>query len=736
MKKYRILEKDDYLLIENEGGKTLGLAKDSPVKIIEADGYAFKDLNQNGVLDPYEDWRLDEETRIEDLAKQLSVDEIAGLMLYSNHQSIASGNSTFANMFGGTYDGKSLAESGKHIWDLTDQQKKFLSEDDLRHVLVTKVDDARTAALWNNQVQKFVERIGHGIPANNSSDPRHAPSGNAEFNAGAGGDISKWPEPLGLAATFDPELVARFGRIAATEYRYLGIATALSPQIDMASDPRWMRFNGTFGEDSKLASDMAEAYCNGFQNPEGWGNLSVNAMVKHWPGGASGEGGRDAHFGYGKYAVYPGNNFEEHLIPFTQGAFDLKGKTKKAAAVMPYYTISYNQDTKNHENVGNSYSKYMITDLLRNKYGYDGVVCTDWSITHDNHAIDQFLSGKCWGKENESVAKRHYDVLMAGVDQFGGNNDKKPILEAYEMGAKEHGEAFIRERFEASAKRLLRNIFQTGLFENPYVDAAEAKKIVGCPEFMAEGYHAQQKSIVLLKNKSQVLPVQKNLKVYIPERRIDESSDWFGHVIPAHHEDPVSDQVLGAYYQRVKDPQKADFAIVFIESPNSVGYKKEEDFVPITLQYRPYKAEHARVEAIAGGKERSYYMKENLATNHQDLDIILETREKMADKPVIVVMNAKNPTVVSEFEKQIDGLLVHFNVQNQAILDIISGTVNPSGLLPFQMPADMKTVEEQYEDVSHDMNCHTDECGNTYDFAFGLDFNGVIDDARVKKYRH
>jgi beta-glucosidase len=153
---------------------------------------------------------------------------------------------------------------------------------------------------------------------------------------------------------------------------------------------------------------MARAYVDGFQTSEGdaaiaggWGYESVNTMVKHWPGGGSGEGGRDAHYGFGKYAVYPGNNFELHLIPFTAGALKLEGKTAMAAAVMPYYTISFNQDTEYGENVGNAYSTYLITDLLRGTYGFDGVVCTDWGVTRDHAGLDIF--GRTpWGVEGLS----------------------------------------------------------------------------------------------------------------------------------------------------------------------------------------------------------------------------------------------------------------------------------------------------------------------------------------------
>lgn len=740
MKKYTTTEKDNYIYVKNHEGKDIAYSKESGISILEIDGFAFKDLNGNGVLDPYEDWRLPIEERIEDLSRQMTVEQIAGLMLYSQHQSVSTEDSIFAKMFAGTYDGKSLQESGKDISDLTDQQKKFLKEDNLRHILLTLVNDAKTAAKWNNNVQGFVEGLGLGIPANNSSDPRHTPSADTEFNAGAGGDISKWPEPLGLAATFDTELVRGFGQVASKEYRALGITTALSPQVDIATEPRWMRFNGTFGEDSVLSTHMAEAYCDGFQTTEetkGWGKERVNAMVKHWPGGGSGEAGRDAHYGFGKYAVYPGNNFEEHLKPFTEGAFKLKNGTKEAAAVMPYYTISHNQDHKYNENVGNSYNKFIITDLLRNKYNYDGVVCTDWMITKDAPTIDSFLVGKCWGVETMGEAERHYKILMAGVDQFGGNNEIQPILDAYNMGVKEHGGEFMRNRFETSGKRLLRNIFKTGLFENPYVDPQESEAIVGNKEFMKDGYNAQLKSIVMLKNKNNTLPISENEKVYIPRRRLKEGMDWFGNIIPASEIVPVEKKIVEKYYTVVGKPEEADFAIVFIESPDSVGYKKEEGYIPVTLQYRPYTAEYAREESIANddGESRSYKNKSNTATNEKDLDIILETKEAMKDKPVIVSMNCKNPTVVSEFENKVDSILINFNVQTQAVLDIISGREEPSGLLPFQMPKDMKTVEEQKEDTAHDMECYVDEDGHIYDFAYGMNYKGIIVDERVNKYK-
>jgi beta-glucosidase len=750
--KWSETESNGIKMVKNEGGKTLGYSPASGVTIITVDRFGFKDLNKNSQLDKYEDWRLPALDRAKDLASKMSVEQIAGLMLYSRHQSIPAQNRGF---FAATYNGKPFSESGARASDLSDQQKEFLTKDDLRHVLITSVESPEVAAQWNNNMQALVEGIGLGIPGNNSSDPRHGTVANTEYNEGAGGKISMWPSSLGMAATFDPQLVENFGTIAAQEYRALGIATALSPQVDIATEPRWLRVSGTFGEDPNLSADMGRAYIDGFQTStgekeiaDGWGYGSVNAMVKHWPGGGSGEAGRDAHYAIGKYAVYPGNNFAMHLIPFTEGAFRLNGKTKMASAVMPYYTISYNQDTKYNENVGNAYNKYIIQDLLRDKYQYDGVVCTDWGVTGDETVLDMFIGGKPWGVETLTVAGRHYKLLMAGVDQFGGNNEKGPVLEAYNMGVKEHGEEFMRARMEQSAVRLLLNIFRTGLFENPYLNPEESKTIVGNPEFMKAGYEAQLKSIVLLKNKNNVLPLEKNKTVYIPKKFTPAGRNFLGMETPASLNYPVNIDIVKKYFNVTDNPDEADFACVFVNSPYSgIGYDREDvkkggtGYVPVSLQFGEYTAKQARETSLAGGDplekftNRSYRNKKSTATNTTDLGMINDTYKKMKGKPVIVSVKMSHPMVFSEFEKNANAILVHFDVQDQALLDMMTGAAEPSALLPMQMPASMEVVEKQAEDVPHDMECYVDDQGNKYDFGFGLNWKGVIMDERIKKYK-
>ena len=734
-------DKGSHIEITQKKGATLGYSASSGVQILTKGGYAFKDLNRNGKVDVYEDWRKPVQQRAEDLASQMTIEQIAGLMLYSAHQAVPTE-------------------------EISEAQMKFLTEDNLRHVLVTRVGSPEIAAKWSNNVQAYVEGIGLGIPANNSSDPRHSAGENVEYYVGASGDISFWPSSLGIAATFDPAVMEQFGKIASEEYRALGIATALSPQIDIATEPRWSRFNGTFGEDPDLSTDMARAYVDGFQTSEGdaeidggWGFHSVNAMIKHWPGGGAGEAGRDAHYSYGKYAVFPGGRLADHMQPFTEGAFKLNGKTGMATAVMPYYTISTDIDKKNGENVGNAFSEYLINDVLRGEYGFEGVVCTDWGVTKDNRAVNSFGTTS-WGVEHLTVAERHYKLIKAGVDMFGGNNDKGPVLEAYEMGVKEMGEEWMRARMEKTAVRLLLNVFRLGLFENPYLDVAETKATVGNPDFMKAGYDAQLRSIVMLKNKGGVLPLAEKAKVYVPEVWVAPRAAFRGNMgagaraqqpqpePKGHWEMPVPVEILSKYFTVVKTPAEADFAIVFVDAPaNGTGYdpadvaKGGNGYMPISLQYNDYTATHAREVSLAGGDplesftNRSYKGKTVKTSNKDQLDLILKTRREMGSKPVIVQVDANRPMVMSEFEGVADAILFGFSVQKQAVLDILSGKAEPTGLLPMQLPADMQTVEEQLEDVTRDMRCHVDSEGNTYDFAFGMNWKGVINDARTEKYK-
>lgn len=737
-------------LVHNNQGPDLGYSKGSGVSLLERDGLLFKDLNKNGELDPYEDWRLSPEERAADLARRLSVEDIAGLMLFTAHLPVPDTTQT--------YNGVSYAESGAKPYDLSDRERSFFRDARVKHTLVTAVESPSVAARWNNTVQELAEGMEWGIPVAHSSDPRHGINADTEFNEGAGGKISHWPEELGLGATFDPALVRDFGRVAAQEYRALGLTLTLSPQIDLGTEPRWMRISGSFSESPELTADMARAYIDGFQttpdSEDGWGAGSVNTMAKHWPGGGPCEAGRDAHFEYGKYAVYPGDSFSLHQIPYDQGALKLDGPTGRCSSIMPYYAIEFDQDTVNGENVGNSYSSYLIDDMLRKERGYDGVVCTDWCITgpEPTNRLSVYTGDQCWGvEEGYTVADRHKKILEAGVDQFGGNKDPEPVLEAYQMLAKEHGEQWARERFEVSARRILINMLRVGLFENAYVDPDSAEETVGSSSFVERGRKAQRASIVLLKNEGEVLPLAPKTKVYVPERMSPEKIGWMIETVPAFRQQFLNLGVVANDFTIVDTPEEADVALVRIKSPERSfnrynGYDTGDierggtGYVPISLQYRPYTAEAAREVSIAGDAReasvfnRTYRGKRMDTLNEGDLDLVIATKQAMGDKPVVVMVNAFGPFVPAELEPYADALLIEFGVETESLLDVLTGRYEPSGLLPVQLPANMETVELQYEDVPFDMECYVDSCGHAYDFGYGLSFSGVIDDERTERY--
>ncbi|MCH4192883.1 MAG: glycoside hydrolase family 3 C-terminal domain-containing protein [Butyrivibrio sp.] len=745
--KYEKRQKQGYTEYHQEYGPLIGTANG---KVIEMDGCIFRDLADTGKLLPYEDWRLPAGERAKDLAGRLSIEEIAGLMLYSSHQMVPGRPD---GPFTGHYHGTGREEAGVPAWELTDEQKAFLSGDHVRHVLLAMVESVDTSARWSNEMQKEAERLPWGIPVNISSDPRHgAGNAGAEFKS-TGSGVSVWPEGIGMAATHSVETAAKFAETAAAEYRAMGITTALWPQIDTATEPRWMRLEDTWGPDTETNIRLSKVYCDGLQTTKEtetsgkvwdfeharpddghgcWGCGSVIAMAKHWPGAGPMEAGRDAHYPYGKFAVYPGGRFKEHMRVFTEGAFKLDGPTGAAGAVMPYYSVSWGVDSRNGENVGNSYSEYLIRDLLRGEAGYDGVVCTDWGITGDpDPQIDSFGS-RCYGTENLTVAERHLRIIMNGVDQFGGNNEAGPIIEAYRIGCDRYGHNIMDNRMRESAARLLRGMFRTGLFDNPYVDSQESAAIVGSAGYRSMGQLAQQQSVVLLKNAGSVLPLQKGIRVYVPQRTIAERKSFFRTMMPERNFMPLTQEMLGDTAVLVSSIQDADAALVFMESPLTDPYSSEDvrnggnGYLPISLQYRPYTAENARKVSIAGGDfrenftNRSYAGKTGIAANESDLDHLLAVRAAMPEKPVIVIMRMHNPAVMSEVEPAASAILAEFGVQIPVLIKVLFGEAQPGGELPCTLPANMETVEQHCEDNGDDMEAYVDSMGNCYGRGFRL----------------
>jgi beta-glucosidase len=766
---------DGYTVVDNGDGKQLSYSPDSGLKLIEKDGYAFKDFEGTGELVPYEDWRLSAEERAEDLAGRLSIEQIAGLMCFSDHVFKLEDDSS-----------------------VTDDQKQFLDAN-VRAVLNSVSGyPAYKQAEWANKMQAYAEASSNKIPVNFSSDPRN------------GKNSTDWPGNLALAATFDPSVAKQAGAGIAKEMREMGITTFLGPQTDVASDPRWKRFSGTFGEDPALSRDMCRALIDGLQSTvdengedQGWGTGSLISMVKHWPAEGPGEGGREAHTDGGKFAVYPGKNFDACTIPFVDGAFKLDGKTDSAGAIMTSYTIAFDGDNAYGELVGSGFSKYKVTELLRGKYDFKGSACTDWAVLNDVYE-DGSKSYRCWGVEDPNYwnpEKRASKAVSVGVDQMGGCNDPTLLVSTYETMKEELGEDKAKENFTNVAKRQLLGYFNTGIFEDPYVSVSTAKTDIdkGDDETKAAALDAQVKGIVMLKNHGNVIKKADGAakpKVYVPMRYVPASkvagtmdtAPWKQNYATCAL--PLPEGILQKYFDVVTDtlastltgpandkgeatPDPSDLTrltateladvdavIVCAVGPNNASSRaaKNEagEFVPLSIQYRPYTADgpNVRQTSLSGDpadgskwaehesakgveiENRSYYGRTSMITNENQLDQILDAAKlaKEAGKPCIVILDITQPMCVHEFEPEVDAILVSMSGSTEAACKIVAGQSEPSGLLPMQMPRDMDAVEKQLEDVPRDMDCYVDADGNEYDFAFGLNYSGKISDDRTKKY--
>ncbi|RKN76743.1 glycoside hydrolase family 3 protein [Ulvibacterium marinum] len=617
-----------------ESAANMELAGDE-APVLTANGYQFRDLNKNGKLDVYEDSRAPLEKRVENLISQMNLDEKAGLM--------------FAHFLGMEQDGSLLEipTFSDPFSFMTESTSGTILKKKMNHVQNLGGASAKVYATWNNNLQKFAERTRLGIPVTLISDPRHGtmamPGASAEAKW-----ISVWPSQLGLGAIGDTVLVREFGDIARQEYLALGIRLAQHPMADIATDPRWARINGTFGEDARLSAALTKAYIQGFQG-DSLGPQSVACQTKHFAGGGPQEDGWDAHFKSGKGQAYPGDNFDYHLIPFTEGAF-----MANTAQIMPYYGVPKGQVK---EEVGFSFSREMIQELLRDSLKFDGVVATDWGIISDMVVKD----ASAWGVEHLSEKERVKKVLDAGCDVFGGEYVTEHIIDLVETGE------VSEERIDISIRRILRDKFRLGLFDNPYVDL-DGVDIVGNPGFVRKGREAQRKSLVLLKNEGKLLPLSANTKIYLEGMEQKGLNEKFPQI--------------------VEDIDEADIIVQKLETPSSPpeGGSLLERLIP-----------QGRLDFPKDEKE--------------------EILERTRSKPTITVLTIQRPPVIPEINAASKAVIADFECEDDIILELIFGKFNPSGKLPIEIPSSVEAVEKQLEDVPYDSE------NPLYPYGHGLSYS-------------
>jgi len=600
---------------------------------------AFRDLNKNGKMDQYEDPSQPIEARIADLLNQMTVEEKAGLM--------------FINGARVNDDGSIENKPGKGMFAFAPNAVELVRTKKMNHFNLWAIPDVSMLAQWYNNMQHYMQDSTRlGIPMTIASDPRHAFS--SSIFAMSSKTFSQWPEQLGFAAIGDEKLMRQFGDIARQEYLAVGIREALHPMADLATEPRWPRISGTFGEDANMSAKLTKAYILGFQG-EKLGPTSVACMTKHFSGGGPQKEGLDPHFPFQKGQVYPGKNFNYHLIPF-EAAF-----AAHTAAIMPYYGIPTDQTS---ENVAFGFNKDIITGLLRNKYHYDGIVCTDWGLISDNNMGGTVWPARAWGVENLSEEERVLKAVNAGVDQFGGENKPELVVKLVADGK------ITKKRLDESARRLLRQKFQLGLFDNPFIDTAKANEIIGSDDFKKAGEAAQRRAITLLKNTSakskKLLPLTGKPKIYVQN---------------------INKEIASRYGEVVDKPEDAQLAIIRLNTP----------WYPVDSKIMMARMFH-----------------------HGDLDFKGTQKDSilqlMNTVPTIVDIFLDRPAVIPEIGEKAKALLADFGASDSAVLDVIFGKAKPGGKLPFELPSSMEAVCNQKEDVPHDSK------NPLYKYGFGLSY--------------
>jgi len=623
------------------------------VQILNLEGSQFKDLNKNGKLDKYEDWRLSNDARAKDLLTKMSVEDKVGFMLISTSR-LKSERSAQIN-----------AETDNTIKpssDLNEEDQvsttnifnrkplavpmmssvgatKGITKFHLRHFIFRANVSARVTAEWTNKLQALAESDGLGIPVIIASNPRNHITKDASIGLSVGATtFSNWPGELGLSAMRDLKLVREFANIARQEWAAVGLRKGYMYMADLSTEPRWQRIEGTFGENAAWVAKMITEVVLGFQGTK-LSSSSVAMTTKHFPGGGAGVGGQDPHFEWGKFEHFPGNMFQNNLIPFKAA---IKAGT---SAIMPYYSIP--KDTK-YQQVAYAYNKQVIHDLLRDSLGFKGI------INSDTGPIDMMP----WGVEDITIVERYKKALEAGVNLFSGTGDPSKLLETVKSGAVD------MKLVDNSVYRLLMEKFELGLFENPYVDEDAAEKIVGNTKFQASANLAMRKSIVLLRNETQSLPLKPKTKIYF--------ESYFQRRGAASPSVVYQPKINNYNVEFVKTPEEADYVLLWL-TPGSKSLF-QSDGSPIYL---------------------------SMSKNAVDVKYV---NTLTAKKPTILVINYTNPWVIDEIYnsqkiKNIKGVIATFGTTNEALLDVVLGKFNPTGKMPFTTPISEAAVGKQLSDV-------------------------------------
>lgn len=724
------------VLFHNENGPTIGV---TTCGVIVKDGLFFKDMDNDGVLSPYEDWRNDDETRAKDMVAHLPLTQQAGLVLNTLW------NTPLSMTREGAKDEQGNIVPGKIFkkYDPSEPEPRSplpgvsMRVDDSQ-VLENKLAagvyrgemraEAGVAALYHNLGTQYVEyEACHGgvaIPYSLHTNP---------INIG-------YPDFLGFgAAVMGDGNFDMVYEMAETDRKMMascGLNIMYGPQVDVSTDPRWPRNSGTYGERPEITAGITRELVRGYQNgDDGLKEGAIALTVKHFPGDGPAENGFEPHLPIGQWRLYPteGSMEKYHLPPF-QAAFDAN-----ASAIMPDYsriandgrTVPqyYKGKLTSSESVPSTYSKELITDLARDTMGFKGYVNSDSGIT----------AVQIYGVEHLTMSQRYAKAISAGTDVIGGNFDAENIVKAVE-----NGELPKADLDRANYRRLL-SLFQQKRVDNPYLDPDEADRI---REENFEGakkaaYRACQKEVVLAKNHDAVLPMTKGKKVYVAVFAGDDAGAALAQSMGAGVAGEATNEALRKQlgemltakgYEVVDSAEDCDYAYLHVwpKQNNIVFLQRSMPVLELVDGFMHEEREVNKSQKKTGNLIPIYTLR-----GVDQIKTLSETVHGHGGK-VIATCVVCNPWILDKLEPYCDGLTFQYTISpvamNNALgaqMDVLSGDFNPTGKMSLTMvscPEVIAITEKEIDGVMREV------CASPNDVP-GYDKDQYIDPEILKNVK-
>ncbi len=737
---------------KNPNGPVIGTVSR---RVIEKDGLYFKDIDGSGSFQPYDDWRLPAKERAEAYVKTLTTEEkIAQLFIsdwrmgkyterFPDHKAELDESGTLDDA---EFNGKTIFGE-QHLPGTTELLKKWFA----RHLILRDAPTPEDMTDWINQLHAVAEECEHFVPVQVVSNSRNE---NGELIFGmndAGGVFAAWPGTLGIASAVrgdSLDLVDSFADCIRREWDAVGMKKGYMYMADVVSDPRWQRSYGTFGEDPKLIQDIFARIIPIIQgSKEGLTPDGVAMTVKHFPGGGARENGFDPHYRMGQWNVYQTEgSLETYHLPGFETAI-----AANAASIMPYYAKPAKEKSAvQNDKAGNAlemqpygfaFNKPFIDGLLRKQMGFKGYINSDTGIVHN---MD-------WGVEMLDVPERiGFAVTHAGVDLISGLFDQKQGQEAYARatngyydthpvpeGFRKEDLVLTDESLDRAVSRTLTELFELGMFENPYRDPQKAAEVIRTRADWDNAMEAHRKSVVLLKNDG-TLPLTREKragkKVYAEYFQKDAQQ-------AEKATESLRKQLMGeADIILTEDPAEADLAILLVQPSSGAYFSATPGYLELDL------CENKEVVNVddAGRPAKETH----LETTVSGIGRIREIAEQIHQHGGKVISNV-NITLAWELgnlEPHCDALLAGFDTYVSAVMDVIFGRFAPTGKLPVTLPRgdevlavdangvcispnDVpgydkdKYMPEALKDENGKAYAYRDQAGNYYELDFGLRYS-------------